>query len=82
MQIIKLTLYFICLFNPLISNEVAYIRYFEDDLNFKSNISMLSTERRGLKHMAVGYDENNQPVKIEYYTARGVLDKRVMLKYD
>ena len=82
MQIIKLTFYFICLFNLLISNEVAYIRYFEDDLNFKSNISMLSTERRGLKHMAVSYDENNQPVKIEYYTARGVLDKRVMLKYD
>ena len=68
--------------NYQIANEVAYIRYFEDDLNFKSNISMLSTERRGLKHMAVSYDENNQPVKIEYFTARGVLDKREMLKYD
>ena len=30
--------------NYQIANEVAYIRYFEDDLNFKSNISMLSTE--------------------------------------
>ena len=68
--------------NYQIANEVVYIRYFEDDLNFKSNISMLSTERRGLKHMAVSYDENNQPVKIEYFTARGVLDKREMLKYD
>ena len=69
-------------FNYVIANDVAYIRYFESDLNFKSNLSMLSTERRGLKHMAVSYDENNQPVKIEYYTARGILDKRVMLKYD
>ena len=70
MNIIKkrLVLYFLCLVNLLISNEVAYIRYFESDLNFKSNISMLSTERRGLKHMAVGYDENNQPIKIEYFT--------------
>ena len=69
-------------FNYVIANDVAYIRYFESDLNFKSNLSMLSTERRGLKHMAVSYDENDQPVKIEYYTARGILDKRVMLKYD
>ncbi len=70
------------IFNYVIANDVAYIRYFESDLNFKSNLSMLSTERRGLKHMAVSYDENDQPVKIEYYTARGILDKRVMLKYD
>ena len=69
-------------FNYVITNDVTYIRYFESDLNFKSNLSMLSTERRGLKHMAVSYDENGQPVKIEYYTARGILDKRVMLKYD
>ena len=48
-------------FNYLIANDVAYIRYFESDLNFKSNLSMLSTERRGLKHMAVSYDENDQP---------------------
>ena len=66
----------------IIANDIAYIRYFESDLNFKSNLSMLSTERRGVKHLAVSYDENNQPVKIEYYTARGILDKRVMLKYD
>ncbi len=78
----KLTLYFSIAVAVLMSEEISYIRYFESDLNFKSNLSMLSTERRGLKHLAVGYDENNQPVKIEYYTARGTLDKRVMLKYD
>ena len=79
----KITLtFFMVLFNSIISNDIAYIRYFESDLNFKSGLSMLSTARRGLKHLAVSYNENDQPVKIEYYTATGILNKRVMLKYN
>ena len=62
--------------------DVAYIRYFKDDRNFMSNLSMLSTDRRGLDHLAVSYNENNMPVKIERYSANGTLDKREMLRYD
>ena len=63
-------------------NDVAYIRYFKDDRDFISNLSMMSTDRRGLQHLAVSYDEKNKPVKIERYASNGSLKKREMLKYD
>jgi len=62
--------------------DVAYIRYFKDDRNFMSNLSMLSTDRRGLSHLAVSYNEKNLPVKIERFAANGTLTKREMLRYD
>ena len=62
--------------------DVAYVRYFKDDRNFMSNLSMLSTDRRGLSHLAVSYNENNLPVKIERYAASGTLIKREMLRYN
>ena len=43
--------------------DVSYIRYFKDDRNFMSNLSMLSTDRRGLSHLAVSYNKKNQPKK-------------------
>ena len=46
-------------------DEVSYVRYFESDFNFKADLSMLSSERRGKNHLAVGYNELNQPIKIE-----------------
>ncbi|MBT3180162.1 MAG: hypothetical protein HOB40_06860 [Candidatus Marinimicrobia bacterium] len=64
------------------SNEVSYVRYFEDDHNFISNLSMMATNRRGIKHLVVSYNEKNYPVKIERILANGSLEKREMLKYD
>ena len=63
-------------------SDVAYIRYFKDDRDFISNLSMMSTDRRGLQHLAVSYDEKNRPVKIERYASNGSLKKREMLKYN
>ena len=62
--------------------DVAYVRYFKDDRDFISNLSMLSTDRRGLSHIAVSYNEKNMPVKIERFSANGTLTKREMLRYN
>ena len=62
--------------------DVAYVRYFQDDHNFLSNLSMMSTSRRGVAHLAVSYNEKDLPVKIERITAKGNIEKREMLKYD
>ena len=63
-------------------NNVLYMKYFKDDFNFKADISMLSTDRRGRAHLSVGYNENDFPVKIEKVSSTGVIEKREMLKYD
>tara|TARA_A100001037_G_C15113077_1_gene620004 strand:+ start:1013 stop:1993 length:981 start_codon:yes stop_codon:yes gene_type:complete len=64
------------------SRDVAYLRYFKDDHNFLSNLSMMATERRGIPHLAVSYNENDLPIKIERISGKGSVDKREMLKYD
>ena len=62
--------------------DISYVRYFEDDMNFMSNLSMLSTDRRGIPHIAVSYNEKDIPVKIERFSKNGVLFKREMLIYN
>ena len=62
--------------------DEAYVRYFQDDHNFLSNLSMMSTSRRGVAHLAVSYNEKDLPIKIERITAKGNIEKREMLKYD
>lgn len=64
------------------AREVAYVRYFKDDHNFLSNLSMMATERRGIAHLAVSYNENDLPIKIERISGKGSVEKREMLKYD
>jgi len=65
-----------------ITDEVSYVRYFDSDFNFKADLSMLSSERRGKNHLAVGYNELNQPIKIEQISQSGMTKKIEMLKYD
>ena len=76
----------ICLFLGLMSgqpsSDVYYIRYFENDHNFKADLSMMSTSRRGKTHLAVSYNEKDQPIKIERVSSSGVIKKREMLQYD
>ncbi len=64
------------------NSDVYYVRYFENDHNFKSDLSMLSTSRRGKQHIAVSYDEFDRPIKVERFSSAGTVDKREMLKYD
>ena len=63
-------------------NDVYYVRYFESDHNFKADLSMLSTARRGKAHLSVSYNEKDQPIKIERVLPSGIIDKREMLRYD
>ena len=63
-------------------NDVYYVRYFESDHNFKADLSMLSTSRRGKAHLSVSYNEKDQPIKIERVSPSGVIEKREMLRYD
>ena len=64
------------------ANDVSYVRYFESDHNFKADLSMLSTDRRGKAHLSVSYNEKDQPIKIERVSSSGVIEKREMLKYN
>jgi len=64
------------------SSNVYYVRYFESDHNFKADLSMMSTARRGKTHLSVSYNEKDQPIKIERVSSSGVIEKREMLQYD
>ena len=64
------------------SSDVYYVRYFESDHNFKADLSMMSTARRGKAHLSVSYNEKDQPIKIERVSSSGVIEKREMLQYD
>lgn len=68
----KCYFYFILFFQILFSQssqDIIYIKYFGSDFNFKSDLSMLSTDRRGKAHLAVSYNSINQPIKIERVSA-------------
>jgi len=86
MVFLKKTAFFFCLlvFALLAQNpdDVIYVKYFESDHNFKSDLAMLSTERRGKPHLAVSYNTLNQPIKIERISPNGVTKKLEMLRYD
>ncbi len=64
------------------SSDVYYVRYFESDHNFKADLSMLSTSRRGKSHLSVSYNDKDQPIKIERVSSSGIIEKREMLQYD
>jgi len=64
------------------SEDVSYVRYFKDDHNFLSNLSMMSTSRRGVAHLTVSYNDRDLPVKIERITAKGTTEKQEILKYN
>ena len=81
----KILLLIILSFSALMSqpaNDVYYVRYFESDHNFKADLSMLSTDRRGKAHLSVSYNEKDQPIKIERVSSSGVIEKREMLQYN
>ena len=54
------------------ANDVYYVRYFESDHNFKADLSMLSTDRRGRSHLSVSYNEKDCLL----YTSPSPRDKR------
>ena len=86
MVFLKKTICFFCflVFVILAQNldDVIYVKYFQSDHNFKADLSMLSTDRRGKSHLVVSYNARNQPIKIERILSNGVTKKLEMLKYD
>ena len=72
------------LFSLLIgqSEDVSYVRYFKDNHNFLSNLSMMSTSRRGVSHLTVSYNDRDLPIKIERISAKGTTEKQEILKYN
>ena len=64
------------------SDDVSYVRYFKDDHNFLSNLSMMSTSRRGVSHLAVSYNDRDLPIKIERISGKGTTEKQEILKYN
>ena len=81
----KFPLFLILLFPILLSQssqDIIYVKYFESDFSFKSDLSMLSTDRRRKAHLAVSYNSMNQPIKIDRVSSTGVTEKLEMLKYD
>ena len=65
-----------------IPNDVYYVRYFEDEHNFKADLSMMASNRRGKSHLAVSYNEFDHPIKIEKISPNGTIEKREMLRFD
>ena len=63
------------------SPEISYIKYFPTEKEFIANVPMQATQRRGYDHLAVYYDTRNLPVKVEHYTANGVLSKKEAMEY-
>ena len=85
MHILKKTVFIFILSGLIIAqiaNDVYYVRYFEDEHNFKADLSMMASTRRGKPHLAVSYNEFDHPVKIEKVSASGTIEKREMLKFD
>jgi len=82
MKTILIIFLYYSIVNSQPSSDVYYVRYFESDHNFKADLSMMSTARRGKAHLSVSYNEKDQPIKIERVSSSGVIEKREMLQYD
>ena len=82
MKTILIIFLYYSIVNSQPSSDVYYVRYFESDHNFKADLSMMSTTRRGKAHLSVSYNEKDQPIKIERVSSSGVIEKREMLQYD
>ena len=81
MRLVIINIFLVC-FGFSQSTDVYYVRYFESDYNFKADLSMLSTARRGKDHLAISYNDRDFPIKIERVSSSGVIEKREMLKYN
>ena len=74
---IRLGIYFIFLIGLLLSQEAtAFIKYFNNDRDFLGDKPMLASDRRGVKHIRVSYNETRQPILKEWINEQRQPDKR------
>ena len=80
---IRLGIYFIFLIGLLLSQEAtAFIKYFNNDRDFLGDKPMLASDRRGVKHIRVSYNETRQPILKEWINEQDQPDKREIFSYD
>ncbi len=60
----------------------AFIKYFRSDRDFVADNPLLATERKGLEHLVVAYNEKKQPILKIWVTATEDTAKKEMLSYD
>ncbi len=63
------------------SQETAYIKYFKNDLDFLSDITMMATDRHQQSHLIVSYNEDNLPIFIVHVSASHDTLKREVLTH-
>ncbi len=63
------------------NSDIAYVKYFKtlNDYNIKKSI--MATERRGISHIQVSYNEKDQSVLIEHISPSGFTAERQALEY-
>ena len=72
----------IIIYQNILSDDIAYIRYYANEKDFIANVPMKSTSRRGFDHLTAYFNDYNLPVKLEYYMSNGSLTKREIMEYN
>ena len=65
-----------------LADEISYLRYYANEKNFIANVPMKATNRRGYDHLTAYFNDQNLPVKLEYYISNGSLKKREVMEYN
>jgi hypothetical protein len=65
-----------------LADEISYLRYYANEKNFIANVPMKATNRRGYDHLTAYFNDQNLPVKLEYYISNGSLKKREIMEYN
>ena len=72
----------IIIYQIILSDDIAYIRYYANEKDFIANVPMKSTSRRGFDHLTAYFNDYNLPVKLEHYMSNGSLTKREIMEYN
>ncbi|NOZ03881.1 MAG: hypothetical protein GXO92_04630 [FCB group bacterium] len=80
MRILYLTLFLAGL--AFSQEATAFIKYFRSDRDFVADNPLLATERNGMEHIVVAYNEKKQPILKIWVTATGDTVRKEMLSYD
>jgi len=62
--------------------ETAFIKYYKTDIDFKADVPILATERRGQSHLEVTFNGNKQPVLKRWMNDNHDLLKEEMFVYN
>ena len=78
----SLIFYFLVTLQFSLANEISYLRYYANEKDFIANVPMKATNRRGYDHLTAYFNDQNLPIKLEYYISNGSLKKRETMEYN